>query len=579
MESDLAREERIAQLEKKLAAQQKINKVLMERVEHSVNDTGGAYSLFERNITLQKSVEARTHELKRANAELQRMIEETKRAKEAVEEANRRLQKLDQMKSDFLSSVSHELRTPLTSIRGFAQLVVREFSRSFAPLAGEDAGLKKKSQRIQENLEIILKESERLTRLINDVLDLAKIESGRIVWRDAELRVKDLLQDAAKATQGLFALKPAIEVRLEIEEDLPPFRGDADRIEQVLVNLLNNAAKFTERGSVILKAFLNSDRLIQIEVHDTGIGFLPEDAESIFDKFQQARHGDTLLDRPKGTGLGLAISKEIIERHGGRIWARSQPGVGSVFSFTLPPVVTSPTTIPAGERSGIDREELEPRGEEIGEPRGKVLVVDDDPAVRNYLAQLLQEQGYEVFTASDGQAAIACAKEYRPDLITMDLAMPGMDGRTTIVKLHSDSELKHIPILVVSALSGWDKAGGDMAMCKPIDETRFLEKIHLLLGGGKRSLSKRSHFLVLCEAEGKAVLSPSDFPDPCHVDFCRIQDLPSRIQSGFQGMVVIPTTLVSKVDLVMLRDAPLLEMMIVPVSEDQHDRSIERKTP
>ena len=259
-----------------------------------------------------------------------------------LEEANRGLQKLDQMKSDFLSSVSHELRTPLTSIRGFSQLIDRDFTRSFVPLAQSDAGLNKKALRIQDNLKIILKESERLTRLINDVLDLAKIEAGRTDWRDATIDIAGFMQDAANAAQGMFEQKPALALCLEIDDDLPPCTGDADRLQQVMINLLNNAAKFTDRGAVTMRAFVNAEQLIQIEVEDTGLGFPQDEAEAIFDKFQQAKQGNTLLERPKGTGLGLAICREIVNRHGGRVWARSQPGVGSIFALTLPPAERQP---------------------------------------------------------------------------------------------------------------------------------------------------------------------------------------------------------------------------------------------
>jgi hypothetical protein len=176
--------------------------------------------------------------------------------------------------------------------------------------------------------------------------------------------------------------------------------------------------------------------MIQIEVHDSGIGFPQEEAESIFDKFQQAKHGDTLLDRPRGTGLGLAISREIVNRHGGHIWAQSEPGRGSIFSLTLPPAAPSLTetlSVTAQMSAGADAKRG--GGSAAGVPPRagtRVLVVDDDPGVRDYFSQLLQEQGYEVITAADGQAAIDAAKNGQPDLITMDLAMPVMDGRTAI---------------------------------------------------------------------------------------------------------------------------------------------------
>jgi signal transduction histidine kinase len=493
-----------------------------------------------------------------------------------LEAAKQRLQKLDQLKSDFLSSVSHELRTPLTSIRGFAHLVDREFSRSFAPLTGEDAGLNKKSERIRENLEIILKESDRLTRLINDVLDLAKIEAGRVEWHDAPVQPSVLMRDAVNAAQGMFGQKPSVELIVEVEDGLPLFVGDADRMLQVLVNLLNNAAKFTDHGSVTVKAFLNPENLIQIDIIDSGIGFPPEEAEAIFDKFQQAKHGDTLVDRPRGTGLGLAISREIVDRHGGRIHAQSQLGKGSVFTVILPPAteslaettdITSRIASFNAETTRHEADEVPPTGK--GE-KSKVLVVDDDVGVRDYLTQLLQEQDYDVITAADGQAAIIAAQAYHPDLITMDLAMPVMDGHTAIIKLRADPELQHIPIIVISAIPGWETAGGDLSMAKPLDEPHFLKNIHLLLGDGESAELRKVRFLVLYEGERDAAMVPSGFTTYCEVDFCPLDELLARIQSGFQGMVVVPTDLLNKVDLSMLNAAPSLEVMIMPVQTAAH---------
>lgn len=485
-----------------------------------------------------------------------------------LEEANQRLQKLDQLKSDFLSSVSHELRTPLTSIRGFASLVEREFSRSFASLVGEDIALTKKSNRIRDNLSIILKESERLTRLINDVLDLAKIEAGRTEWHDTRIEPENLIRDAANAIHGMFDLKPAVALRLDIQSDLPACTGDADKLLQVLVNLLNNAVKFTERGAVTIKALRNAENLLQIEIHDTGIGFPPADAETIFDKFQQSNHGDTLADRPKGTGLGLAICREIINRHGGRVWAQSHPDKGSVFAFTLPlatqaglasTVPPAPTFILAApatpDIAGLAEDK---------EGTSKVLVVDDDPGVRDYLTQLLRESGYHVIAAADGQAALTAAKAHHPDLITMDLAMPVMDGYSAIVNLRADRELQHIPIIVISAVPGWETAGGDLAMGKPIDEQRFLGNTRLLLGRATGATSRTVRFLMLHENNQTPAPAPASFIAQCEMENCPLDALPARLQAGFRGMVVIPNSLLGKVDLGLLQATPHLEIMIMP---------------
>ncbi|HUW35780.1 MAG TPA: PAS domain S-box protein [Rhodocyclaceae bacterium] len=485
-----------------------------------------------------------------------------------LKEANQRLQKLDQLKSDFLSSVSHELRTPLTSIRGFSQLIEREFVRSFVPLAGENAGLEKKSARIQENLKIILKESERLTRLINDVLDLAKIEAGRTEWRDAPIRVADFIQDVVNTTHGMFEHKPEIELRLDIQPDLPTLIGDADHLLQVLANLINNAVKFTDSGAVTILAFANTEGLIQIEVRDTGIGFPPEDAEAIFDKFQQAKQGDTLQDRPKGTGLGLAICREIVSRHGGRVWAQSGPGQGSTFALTLPAASDSPLKTATSAARIEARSAASAAAPVSRQDRPRVLVVDDDPGVRDYFSQLLQEQDFEVATAMDGQAALSEAKGFAPDLITMDLDMPVMDGRTAIQLLRADPALRHIPIMVISAIPGFDSAGGDVAMGKPPDEALFVENIRALLNQPSVGREQTLRFLVLYEDGREPSGAPAAYAARCEVDFCPVGELTARIRAGFKGMVAIPADLLKRVDIGSLNAEPSLQLMIIPAATD-----------
>ena len=250
-----------------------------------------------------------------------------------LEEANQRLRDLDEMKSAFLSSVSHELRTPLTSILGFSKLIHKEFSKNFLLLAKSDTPLLKKGERIQENLSIISHEGERLTRLINDVLDLNKIESGRMGWRDERLDMSEVIDLAVHSVSGMFAQTP-VDLVTEVDPGLPFVNADPDRMQQVLINLLNNAAKFTLEGCVTVRAFPRFDQ-IRVEVSDTGLGIHIEDQTQIFEKFHQTK-SDTMEDKPKGTGLGLTICREIIEHYGGRIWVESETGQGSTFIFVLP---------------------------------------------------------------------------------------------------------------------------------------------------------------------------------------------------------------------------------------------------
>jgi len=303
----------------------------------AIYDESGNFVFIEgilEDITDRKKAE---QDLADLNRHLEQLVRErtedlVNKARE-LEEANQRLRELDEMKSAFLSSVSHELRTPLTSILGFSKLLNKEFAKNFKPLAGEDSRLARKGARIQENLAIISHEGERLTRLINDVLDLNKIESGRMGWRDELLNMNEVIDVAASSVSGMYAQTP-VNLVAKVEPDLPTVVADRDRLQQVLINLLNNASKFTDEGSVTLRAFPRFGQL-RVEVVDTGAGIHPEDQAQIFEKFHQTRT-DTMVNKPKGTGLGLTICREIVEHYGGRIWVESEVGKGSTFIFTLP---------------------------------------------------------------------------------------------------------------------------------------------------------------------------------------------------------------------------------------------------
>ncbi|MDQ7831137.1 MAG: PAS domain S-box protein [Desulfovibrionaceae bacterium] len=257
----------------------------------------------------------------------------------ALRQANERLLELDRQRAAFLSSASHELRTPLTSVLGFAKLARRTFLRHFASLAASDGTLGKKAAIIENNLAIIEQEGERLTRLINDLLDLNKIEAGRMEWRDARLDVAQELQAAATAMQGAFAAKPKVRFSLRVAPDAGQVVADRDRLRQVVLNLLSNAVKFTETGFVRLVAEGRPDGGLGIRVEDSGPGVAGEDLDRIFQKFYQGQNMHRESAKTEGTGLGLAICKNIIEHYGGRIRAESHPGRGSVFVVDFPPTI------------------------------------------------------------------------------------------------------------------------------------------------------------------------------------------------------------------------------------------------
>jgi len=258
-----------------------------------------------------------------------------------LEEANRRLRELDRLKSAFLSSVSHELRTPLTSILGFSRLIAKEFAQTFAPLLQGEERLRARAGRVAGNLGIIEAESRRLTRLINDVLDLSKIEEGRLVWRDEPLSAHGLVRRSLEAVGGELAQKPEVELRLDLMPRDATLLVDGDRLQQVLINLLNNAVKFTARGRITVAAARLPDGGLRLSVADTGPGIPAADLERVFDKFHQVAQGDTLVDKPRGTGLGLAICRRIVRHYDGSIRVESAPGRGSTFIVELPPAIVA----------------------------------------------------------------------------------------------------------------------------------------------------------------------------------------------------------------------------------------------
>jgi signal transduction histidine kinase len=253
-----------------------------------------------------RQLEQKSRELEAATAELRA--------------ANARLQELDRLKDEFMSTVTHELRTPLTSIRAVSEILldtpeVQPHERS-------------------RFLAIIVKETERLTRLINQTLDMAKIESGNAEWHTSELDVGEVVRDAVDATTQLFREK-GVELAVAAARPLPSVRADRDRLVQVLINLLSNAVKFCAPGAGRVEVRIAAEAgAVRVDVKDNGPGIPPESHETIFERFK--RLGEPLDVRPQGSGLGLAISRRIVEHFGGRLWVESDVGKGATFSFTLP---------------------------------------------------------------------------------------------------------------------------------------------------------------------------------------------------------------------------------------------------
>jgi signal transduction histidine kinase/DNA-binding response OmpR family regulator len=408
---------------------------------------------------------------------------------------------ISRMKTDFIANVSHELRTPLTSVLGFAKLIRKQFSQNILPALNEPTEKTSKSAtRIVENLEIIILEGERLTNLINDVLDLTKIEAGKVEWRDEPVVAADLIQRAIAVSSSLFEQK-SLHLVTEIQDNLPVLRGDPDRLMQVIINLLSNAAKFTRNGEVVCGA-RRTDQGVAIYVRDNGIGISPADQLQLFERFRQV--GDTLTDKPKGTGLGLAICKQIIKHHSGTISVESTPGSGSTFTMLLPlPQVSLP------QESEVVRLRDYILPADINATAGyTVLVVDDEANIRDLLRQELEAAGYCVREAVDGFDAISQARTNPPDLIVMDVMMPGISGFDAVSVLRGAPETSSIPLIILSIIDDKQRGkqlGVDGYLTKPVHIEELIGSIDNLLK--QRETHKK---LIVVDSDEAAITTLRD---------------------------------------------------------------------
>ncbi len=338
------------------------------------------YTAIIRDITIRKELE---DQLKVYTENLEKLIEmrteELSEQNIALDEANKQLKKLDELKSNFLSNISHELRTPLTSIKSSAKII--------------DKYGEKKPESIKKFASIIIEEADRLTRLINNVLDLSKIEAGEMKFDFKPVNMYQLLEHIFTITNPFFVEKK-IKYLISIPKNIPNVLIDKDSIIQVIVNLISNAVKFTENGFVKISIIISQQgKKLKFEVEDSGIGIAKEDIEQIFEKFKQS--GDTLINKPKGTGLGLHISREIIQQHGGIIWAESELGKGSKFIFTIP----CETNIDTNNKEIKDKKNILIISKETGYLLQDIdLKINLNPIIINssyYLKNILKKYNFE----------------------------------------------------------------------------------------------------------------------------------------------------------------------------------------
>lgn len=409
------------------------------------------------SLTSEKQQHAEA-ELRRHRDALEETVTERTRelmlSKAQAEEANR-------AKSVFLANMSHELRTPLNAILGFAQLLSR------------DRDLHEESRR---HVATIRRAGQHLLALINDVLDISRVESGRSVIEKKPFDLGDTLISIEEMIRGLAQNKGLI-FQIEHASDLPVYvDGDGQRIKQILINLLGNAIKYTERGSVQLRVEREQDT-IRFEVADTGPGIDSTDHERIFQPFYQTAEG---IAKGEGTGLGLAISREYAQMMGGTLSLKSRLGFGCVFTLSLP--------LPEVEQPVFKSTSGRVVGLEDGQTGWRILVVDDKLDNRELVKQLLEKTGFEVRTAKDGQQALTIYQDWQPSLIWMDMRMPVLDGYAATQQIRALPAGDQVKIVALTA-SAFEEdrqrvldVGCDAMVRKPLDEDQLFELMGELLG-------------------------------------------------------------------------------------------------
>jgi signal transduction histidine kinase/CheY-like chemotaxis protein/HAMP domain-containing protein len=404
-------------------------------------------------------------------------VEITKRNEE-LSAKNKEIEKAYKVKSEFLSSMSHELRTPLNSIIGFSSVLL---GPSGDPLSAD--------QRMA--LEKVLKNGKHLLQLINDILDISKLESGRMILSVETEDVSTVLSNCVLIVEPLIQSK-RLSLTQDIQQNLPALTTDIVKVRQILVNLLSNAAKFTEKGGITITVRQSNAGIVSFAVRDTGIGIESKNFDRVFEEFQQVDSSSTR--KYKGTGLGLPIARRLARMLGGDLIVESELGKGSTFTLTLPSKLptrltemqeppTSPFSAPAPEPA-----RAEPRRAQTTMPvsvpqplrdgqQVQILSIDDDPDVIEILRKYLVPEGYSLIGALSGDEGLEIASRVKPDLITLDIMMPKKDGWQVLRELKANPETKDIPVIIHSIIDNRPLAlslGAVDVMMKPTDPRRLL---------------------------------------------------------------------------------------------------------
>jgi PAS domain S-box-containing protein len=383
---------------------------------------------------------------------------------------------VDRMKTEFVALVSHELRTPLTSIKGFTDMVL-----------DGDAG--EIDDETREYLEIVKSNADRLVALVNDLLDISRLESGRVKLTLQDVDLAEVVGTVTRTLGDTIAAKQQT-LAVEIDPALPPVRADHDKMIQIVTNYLSNAYKYTPAGGAIRIAVTRDGELARVAVTDTGYGIAPEDQEKLFTRFYRVDNSTTR--EIGGTGLGLSIVKAFVELQGGQVGVESQPGVGSTFWYTVPlAAAVQAAPVPPREVQADSSTPPVPAhapahapAHPSPAPAASILLVEDDPGIARLIATQLEKAGYETDTVGSAEEALERLRVVRPDLMTVDVRLPGMDGFALIERLSADPRTRDIPVVVITVHDD-DPRGvrlGVTMLPKPIDQRELLATVQSMLG-------------------------------------------------------------------------------------------------